>query len=145
MMLDLRQAMDLLGFPLSDEARASDVALLEFIERGFLRETLERLSGALAPEDPSFKYRILPKSSRARRSGDRGRLSSSESFTVARLASVWLRSLRIWKSERDARVFLFRAHPVLSGRRPIDLILQSEFGAELVCSLLGRLEVGSAV
>jgi putative toxin-antitoxin system antitoxin component (TIGR02293 family) len=145
MMHDLRQAIDLLGLPLSTEARASDVALVEFIERGFSRETLECLSGALAPEDRSFKYRIVPKSSLARRSGDQGRLSRSQSLTLARLASVWIQSLRIWISDRDARAFLFRAHPVLSGHRPVDLVLQSELGAELVRSLLGRLEVGSAV
>jgi len=40
--------MDLLGLSLPEEARASDVALLEYIERGFSHEVLERLSAALA-------------------------------------------------------------------------------------------------
>ena len=40
MMLDLREAIDLLGLSLPEEARASDIALLEFIERGFPREAL---------------------------------------------------------------------------------------------------------
>jgi putative toxin-antitoxin system antitoxin component (TIGR02293 family) len=145
MMLDLRESMDLLGLSLPQEARASDIALLEYIQRGFSRETLERLSAALAPEAPSFKYRIVPKSSLARRSSPQRRLSASQSLKVARLASIWIQSLRIWKSDKEAREFLFRAHPDLSGHRPVDLTLQNEIGAGLVRNLLGRLEVGSAV
>jgi predicted lipid carrier protein YhbT len=49
MMLDLREAMDLLGLPLPEEARASDAALLEFIERGFSRGALERLAPTTRP------------------------------------------------------------------------------------------------
>jgi putative toxin-antitoxin system antitoxin component (TIGR02293 family) len=145
MMLDLRESMDLLGLSLPKEARASDVALLEYIQRGFSREALERLSAALSPEEPSFKYRIVPKSSLARRSSGQRRLSASQSLKVARLASIWIQSLRIWKSDKDTREFLFRAHQVLGGYRPVDLGLQNEIGAGLVRNLLGRLEVGSAV
>jgi putative toxin-antitoxin system antitoxin component (TIGR02293 family) len=58
---------------------------------------------------------------------------------------VWSQSVRIWKSEAAARGFLYRAHPLLAQRRPIDLVLENEIGARLVEDVLGRLEYGSAV
>jgi putative toxin-antitoxin system antitoxin component (TIGR02293 family) len=60
------------------------------------------------------------------------------------VASVWAQALRIWKSEEATREFLFRAHPILNGRKPIDLVLESEIGADLVRGLLGRIEAGVA-
>jgi uncharacterized protein (DUF2384 family) len=38
-----------------------------------------------------------------------------------------------------------RAHPVLDGRRPLDLALENEVGARLVHGVMGRLESGTAV
>jgi putative toxin-antitoxin system antitoxin component (TIGR02293 family) len=145
MMNDLRKAMNLLGSSLPKYAQASDVALLEFIERGLSREALERLSAAVAPKDPRFKYRIVPKSSLARRSNTGGSLSTSQTLILARLASVWILSLRVWKSDNATREFLFRAHPLLDGCRPVDLVLQNEIGADLVRNLLYGLELGTAV
>jgi uncharacterized protein (DUF2384 family) len=58
---------------------------------------------------------------------------------------VWTQSARIWKSEDAARDFLYRGHPLLGGRRAIDVVLVNEIGAELVRGVLGRLEFGSAV
>jgi putative toxin-antitoxin system antitoxin component (TIGR02293 family) len=140
-MFELREAAVLLGLPLSAAARTSDVAYLELIERGLPVRALEKLSAFLAPEDSSFKYRIVPKASLAR---VERRLSRTQSVLVARVASVWAQALRIWKAEETSREFLFRAHPVLNGRKPIDLVLESEIGADLVRGLLGRIEAGVA-
>jgi putative toxin-antitoxin system antitoxin component (TIGR02293 family) len=144
-MIELREAARVLGLSLSQAARSSDVAYLDLIERGLSLKTLERLTRALAPEDVSFKYRIVPKASLVRSANTQGRLSATQSVLVIRLASIWTVAQRIWKSEEASRDFLFRAHPVLSGRRPIDLVLKSEIGAELVRGVLGRLEAGTAV
>ena len=43
-----------------------------------------------------------------------------------------------------ARDFLFRPHPMLEDELPVDVVLRSEFGAELVIDILGRLKYGSA-
>ena len=106
--------------------------------------SLERIVAVVAPTDTSFKYRIVPKASLARRKPSK-RLSPGQSVIVARLASVWAQALRIWKSEDAARDFLYRKHPLLGERRPVDLVLENEIGAELVRCVLGRLEHGSAV
>ena len=71
----------------------------------------------------------MPKASPAR---VERRLSRAHSVLVARVASVWAQALRLWKSEETTREFLFRAHPMLNGRKPIDLIRESEIAADLV-------------
>jgi putative toxin-antitoxin system antitoxin component (TIGR02293 family) len=123
---------------------AHSVAFLDLVGRGLTVRSLERVVGAVAPTDTGLKYRIVPKPSFARRKASK-RLSAPESVRVARLASVWANALRIWKSEDAARDFLYRNHPLLQGRRPIDLVLKNEIGARLVQDVLGRLEHGSAV
>jgi len=69
----------------------------------------------------------------------------AQSVIKARLASVWTQTIWVWKSEDAARDFLYRKHALLGGRRPVDLVWESEIGAELVRNVLGRLEYGSAV
>jgi putative toxin-antitoxin system antitoxin component (TIGR02293 family) len=77
--------------------------------------------------------------------GSRQRLSGAQSAIVARLASVWAQAERVWKSRDAARDFLYRKHPLLGERRPLDVVLENEIGAEVVRGVLGRLEHGSAV
>ena len=67
-----------------------------------------------------------------------------EGTRVARLARVWTMALDVWVNEADARDFLFRPHPLLEDRRPVDLSIQSEIGSDLVLDVLGRLKYGSA-
>ena len=54
-------------------------------------------------------------------------------------------ALDVWKSEEAARAFLNRPHPMLEGRKPIDVAIQSELGADMVKSILGELKYGTAV
>ena len=72
------------------------------------------------------------------------RLSTEEGTRLARVARVWALAVDVWGSEEEARAFLFRDHPMLGDRRPIDLVIQSEFGAEMVTETLGGLKYGSA-
>jgi putative toxin-antitoxin system antitoxin component (TIGR02293 family) len=143
-MFELREAAALLGVSLPVEARSSDVAYLKFIEGGFPVKALDRISAVLAPEDSHFKYRIVSKATLAGRRGTRQRLSASQSVVVARLASVFTLALRIWKSQEATREFLFRPHPALDGRPPIELVLHNEIGADLVRRMLGRSDAGVA-
>lgn len=73
-----------------------------------------------------------------------GRLSPEESARVARLRKVWKNALKVWGNENSARAFLFRPHPLLEGRLPIDVVLTTEFGGPAVEDILGRLQFGSA-
>ena len=63
---------------------------------------------------------------------------------MALLANVWNVARDVWGSDGEARGFLFRPHPMAEDRLPIDLAIQSEFGAELIVDILGGLKYGSA-
>jgi putative toxin-antitoxin system antitoxin component (TIGR02293 family) len=142
-MTDLLDAARVLGVGNPAHPVSSDVDYLDMVARGFPVKALDRLADEIAPGDVKFKYRIVPKASYARRKMSR-RLSASQSVVVTRIASVWAQAVRIWKSEAAARSFLARPHPVLGNRKPIDLLLENELGADLVRGVLGRLESGSA-
>jgi putative toxin-antitoxin system antitoxin component (TIGR02293 family) len=126
------------------QASVSDVDYLRAVSRGFAIKTLLRIAEEVAPGDVNFKYRIVPKASLARFKAAR-RLSAQQSVVIMRIAEVWAQALRIWKSPEAARSFLGRPHQLLNGRKPIDLVLENELGANLVRGEMGRLENGSAV
>jgi putative toxin-antitoxin system antitoxin component (TIGR02293 family) len=142
-MTDLLEAARVLGMGTPTHPLSSDVDYLGLVARGFPVKALDRLADEIAPGDLKFKYRIVPKASYARRKMSR-RLSAPQSVVITRIASVWAQAVRIWKSEAAARSFLARPHPVLGNRKPIDLLLENELGADLVRGVLGRLESGSA-
>src|SRR5882762_884215 len=143
-MTELLEAARVLGVGSSAHPLGSDVDYLSLVARGFPVKALDRIAEEIAPGDVKFKYRIVPKASYARSKMTR-RLSAPQSVVVTRIASVWTQAVRIWKSEAAARSFLARPHPVLGNRKPIDLVLENEIGADLVHDVLGRLESGSAV
>lgn len=143
-MLALANVADVLGLPPREVASRSPFGLMTRIENGLPIGALERVALLLAPGDSQFKYRLVPKATYDRRKKGDLRLSSEEGTRLARVARVWGFSLDVWQNEGDARDFLFRAHPMLEDRRPIDVVLQSEIGAELVLDILGRLKYGSA-
>jgi putative toxin-antitoxin system antitoxin component (TIGR02293 family) len=142
-MTELLSAARLLGLGTPAHPLVSELDYLDLVDHGLPVRSLERIAAVVAPTDTSFRYRIVPKASLARRKAGK-RLSAAQSVVVARLASVWAQAVRIWKSEGAARDFLYRKHPLLGARRPIDLVLENEIGAELVRGVLGRLEHGSA-
>jgi putative toxin-antitoxin system antitoxin component (TIGR02293 family) len=119
------------------------VALITRIEDGLPIAALDRVARLLAPEDAQFKYRLVPKATYERRKVAH-RLSADESARLARVARVWAIALDVWKTEAMTRDFLFRPHPMIEDKRPIDVVIQSEFGAELVVEILGRLKYGTA-
>lgn len=143
-MTDLAAAARVLGEERSGHPAVSDVDYMARVSQGFGLKALARLAEEIAPGDPKFKYRIVPKASLARFKAAR-RLSPKQSVVLMRIAEVWVQALRIWQSPEEARNFLSRPHPLLEGRKPMDLVLENELGANLVRSVLGRLDSGSAV
>jgi putative toxin-antitoxin system antitoxin component (TIGR02293 family) len=120
--------------------------LIASIENGLPVGALDRLAKTIAPGEAEFKHRFVSKATLARRKRDASaRLTVEESDRLARIATIWAHALVVWKSEESARAFLFRPHPMLEGRRPIDAALATELGADLVDQILGGLEHGSAV
>lgn len=127
--------------------------LMWAVEEGLALSSLDRVVDAVAPEDTKFAFRIVPRATLARRrkawaeaeNRAAGRLSAEEGTRLARLASVWSMALEVWGGEAAARRFMFDAHPMLEGRRPVDLVLENELGRPVVEGILGRLQYGSAV
>ena len=120
------------------------VQIMDQVQRGLSITALYKISGQVAPGDKQFVFRIVPKASLARRKGGPKPLTADQSNRLARLAGVWSLANSIWHSAEHVRAFLFRPHLMLDDRRPIDCVLESELGADLVKSILGRLAHGTA-
>ena len=140
-MLAFGEVASVLGLPARERTAQSPVAMITRIEDGLPTTALDRVARLLAPGDAQFKYRLVPKATYERRKAAH-RLSADESARLARVAQVWAVALDVWKTEEATRTF--RPHPMIEDRRPIDVVIQSEFGAELVVEILGRLKYGTA-
>ena len=137
------QVADVLGLPARETAARTPFGLISRIETGLPLAALDRMAHLLAPGNNRFKYRLISKASYDRRK-TASRLSTEEGTRLARVARVWGMAIDVWESEDEARDFLFRPHPMMEDRRPIDVVIQNEFGAELVLDILGGLKYGSA-
>jgi putative toxin-antitoxin system antitoxin component (TIGR02293 family) len=132
-----------LGLSARSRETYSPVTLIGRIEHGLPVKTVDRIAHLLAPDDAQFKYRLVPKATLDRRKAT-NRLSAEEGARLARLAKVWSVARDVWGADEEARDFLFRPHPMAEDRRPVDLVIQSEFGAELILDILGGLKYGTA-
>ncbi len=129
------------------------LSLMSAVEKGLPLSSLDRVVHAVAPSDNKFAFRIVARATLARRrkaladakNRPEGRLSAEEGTRLARLAGVWAMALDVWGGEEAARRFMFEAHPLLQGRRPIDVVLENELGRPVVEGILGQLQYGSAV
>ncbi|MGI4941224.1 MAG: antitoxin Xre/MbcA/ParS toxin-binding domain-containing protein [Janthinobacterium lividum] len=129
------------------------LTLMSAVGEGLPLTSLDRVVLSVAPADRKFAFRIVARATLARRrkamvaAKDRadGRLSAKEGTRLARLAAVWALALEVWGGDDAARRFMFEAHPLLQGRCPVDVVLESELGRPVVEGILGRLQYGSAV
>lgn len=140
-MLHVASVVDVLG--LTGKDLSSPYTLIARIAEGLPASAVERVAQLLAPDDAQFKYRLIPKATYERRKVS-ARLSPEEGAQLARLARVWGMAVEVWRTDAEARAFLFRPHAMLDDRQPIDLVIQSEIGADLVLDVLGGLAYGSA-
>ncbi len=140
MSAQIAEMVEILG--LSHKPQDSYLHIADEMEQGLPARALDRLARHIAPNDATFKYRVVPKATLARIKGKR--LSPAQSERLGRYARVWAAALRVWKSEEGARDFLWGRHMLLDGRRPID-VAATEVGARLVEEILGGLEFGTAV
>jgi putative toxin-antitoxin system antitoxin component (TIGR02293 family) len=124
------------------DGTVGELQIVDAIQRGLPLSSLDTVAAFLS-DDARFVYRIVPKASLARRKAA-NTLSPQESDRVARLARIWMLAREVWGEDGEARAFLDRPHPLLGDRRPLDLVVDSEMGAELVRDVLGRLQFGSA-
>jgi len=135
---------ELLGLRKRGGRSGSGLGLTTEVEKGLPLSALDRLVHAVAPDDSSFAFRIVPRATLARRRAQGARLTPEESARVARLAEVWAFARDVWKGDDDAaRRWLFEPHMMLEDRRPVDVVLMNEFGRSSVEDILGRLKYGT--
>ena len=113
------------------------------IENGLPFKSVDKVAHLLAPHDTQVQippyFQGDPRSS-----ADSKPILGREGARLARLANVWSVARDVWGGDEEAREFLFRPHPMAEDKRPIDLVIQSEFGADLIIDILGGLKYGSA-
>ncbi len=132
---------------------SSPMVLMSAVEHGLPLASLDRVVDSVAPSDSTLAYRVVARATLARRrkafadldDPPESRLSAEEGARLARLASVWAMALDVWGGAEAARRFLYEPHPMLENRRPVDVVLENEFGRPAVEGILGRLQNGSAV
>ena len=62
-----------------------------------------------------------------------------------RLEPVYDAALRLWRDREAADWFLDQAHPLLEGRTPREVALESAEGSARVIQMIGQAEAGVAV
>lgn len=134
----------MLGLARTGGPSPGPVQIMDRIQQGLSIAALYNVSGEIAPGDKQFVFRIVPRASLARRKTGPKSLTADQGNRLARLAGIWSLANSIWHDSDRVRAFLFRPHLMLDDRRPIDCVLESELGADLVKSILGRLVHGTA-
>lgn len=120
---------------------ARDLELV--VQEGLPSNLLEATINRIFPQNPAFRYQIVPRATLTRRLKKGERLSPEESEKLQRVARVFAMAKDVWGSEEDAREFMAKRHPMLDDRTPFEACL-SEIGAREVESILGRLLFGGA-
>ena len=122
------------------------LGLSNAVQNGLPVSGLDRLAGAVAPDDARFKFRLIPKATLERRKKSASQhLTSEEGDRLARLAKVYVFALDIYHDSADAREFLNRPHAMLDGKPPLDVALATGPGADAVINLLGRVAYSGGV
>ena len=141
-MNDVARIASILGIAAGNR-RLTAMNLVDEVEKGLPFAALARVLKQVAPNEPALRYRVVSRATLARMEAKGARLSLEQGDHVTRLARVWALALEVWKEPAEARTFLLQPHPMLDGRRPIDVALTTE-GARIVEGILGRLLYGSA-
>ena len=123
---------------------AATMALVNRINDGLPLADAERLAGAICPDDPGFKYRLVSKPTYARRRADKAPLSKTESERIVRLSRIWTMAVDVWGDAQGARRFLTAPHMMMDDQAPLDVALSGELGGRMVEDMLGALAYGSA-
>jgi putative toxin-antitoxin system antitoxin component (TIGR02293 family) len=113
------------------------------ILEGLSSDVLRNVARAVSPdpiEATRLVHAIVPKSSLSRR----GRLTPAQGEQTERLARLFTYATRVFGNIADARTFMYRPHPELEGRRPVDACL-TELGGRMVENVLDSLAFGLPV
>ncbi|MEQ1648088.1 MAG: antitoxin Xre-like helix-turn-helix domain-containing protein [Hyphomicrobiaceae bacterium] len=133
---------------LQPKKNLSDLDLVAHVERGFPAKSVEAIIRHIDPDGHYLQISdIIPKSTYHRRTKAKQPLTTDESARLFALAKVFIELFnRQYRGRPDlGLMFLIRAHPLLEGRRPIDIAKESTAGADLVLKLLLQADAGVAV
>ena len=122
---------------------ASVEHLEQQVEAGLPKSSLATVARHVygtSPDAAALMQKVIPAATFHRRGEE---LKPQEGERVERLARVIATAEHVWDDPIDARSFLSTAHPMLGGKRPIEVAL-SELGARRVETLLWSLFYGVA-
>lgn len=139
--IDYNKVAKLLGLVRS--RHVTRLWLADQIQAGFPLDALKRVETVLDPKGREVTQLFVAGSTLKRRRKS-GTLNSAESQKLERAARVWTLAIDVYKDEGSARQFLRQPHPLLEGRRPLDVAVATDVGADTVEGILGRLKYGSA-
>lgn len=138
------QIAELLG--LARPASFDDLKLVDSMRHGFPARSAERVVRSMDPSGARMTaYDLVPKSTLHRAIEADKPLSTDASETLWQVARVFIEARRQYRDTEAALAFLFRAHPLLHGRRPFDLARETAAGADLVLRILAQAEAGFPV
>ncbi len=142
---DAAEIARLMGLP--SWRQMNSLALVNQIEQGLPLQVVERISRAMAPDDPRAKFTLLSRSTWSRlQRRQRQHLTREMSDRVHGVARVLLEARRLWADDEPAMArFLNRPHLLLGGRTPLDVARESTAGADLVVRIIGEARAGVAV
>ena len=124
----------------------TDLKLADAIAGGVPARSAETIARRIDPTGRRLTvYDIVAKAKFHRRKQAKKPLSRDDSERLWHIARVYREAMRQYRDETAAVAFLFRPHPLLEGRRPIDLVKESAAGAALVLKVLEGAEAGVAV
>lgn len=135
-MIGHREVVELLGGQKSLGRRVQTLADLDAaVHAGLPRAALDHFLEFAAPpaERARLRNRIVPRASYQRLR----RLNPTHSATTERLARIGAFVRWVWEDDEKAREFLWKPHPELGGRRPIEAAL-TELGAREVEEVIQR-------
>lgn len=111
-----------------------DMVVAQGLPKSALRAVVKRIHTHLDDQNRLI-FKVVPQSTYKRR---KEKLSAEASGRTERLARVYATTLYIWQDEGDAQGFLTQPHPLLNGRKPIEVAM-TELWAKRVTQLLWQL------
>ena len=131
---------------LANPASYDDLKLAGRVAKGVPPTSAKRLTKIVDPDGLHLKKRALvPRRSAQRQAQLKKPLSAEKSQTLWLVARVLREAFRQYGSMSEARDFMFRPHPLLESRAPMDLTLEGAAGAAIVIETLENAEAGVAV
>jgi putative toxin-antitoxin system antitoxin component (TIGR02293 family) len=141
MVVTADQIAAVLGLPGIHSLRDLSERVLQGLPKSALERVLRLAIGKDAAERQKLLQRIVPLATYRRRTR---LLKLEESERTERLARVIATAHYVWNGDKEgAHEFLISPHPMLDGRRPLDVAL-TELGAREVEDILGSLFYGIA-